>query len=290
MRKEIIITGGDANFFPFMFAAIESLRAHQETAARDLGVIDQGLTPEQRDRLAALGCTIVRPEWTLPVPQEARSLRNIGLVARTALREYFPGYRVYLWFDADAWMQTPEFVNAYIEGALAKGAAVATEDGPGYRKPLSDIRWWVGNMVASFGVVDGLRSSIATSINIGVVALTDTAPHWDAWKRLYTRALERTGKVNMDQHAFLAAIVVERLPTTFLPSRFNWLPHLSCPIWNPELRLLCEPVAPYRPLSVIHLAGPRKDRPYELARLNGGSFATSLTYPAMQPYLSASAL
>ncbi len=290
MRREIIITGGDATFFPFLIGAIESLRAHAQTAARDLGVIDQGLTNEQRAQLAALGCKIVQPEWTLPVPQEARLLRNIGLVARTALREYFPGYRVYLWFDADAWMQTPEFVAAYIEGALATGAAVAREDGPGYRRDWNDLRWWIGNMLASFGPLDGLRCSLVTSINIGVVCLTDTAPHWDAWKQLYTQALERTGKVNMDQHAFLAAIHLRGLPTSFLAARFNWLPHLSCPIWNPQLRLLCEPVAPHRPLSVIHLAGPRKDRPYELTRLNGGSFATSLTYPAMQPHLSAPAL
>jgi hypothetical protein len=287
MRKEIIITGGDAHFFPFLVAAIESLRSHPETAARDLGVIDQGLTVEQRDQLAALGCTIVQPEWTLPVPVEARQQRNIGLVARTALRDYFPGYSIYLWFDADAWMQTPEFVSTYIIGAQAYGAAVATENGVGYRRDWSDLRWWAGNMVASFGVLDGLRCSLVTSINIGVVCLSDTAPHWDAWKRLYTKALNRTGKVNMDQHAFLAAIHLEGLATSFLPARFNWLPHLSCPIWNPQTRLLCEPGAPYRPLSVIHLAGPRKDRPYELTRLNGGSFATSLTYPAMQPYLAA---
>jgi hypothetical protein len=287
MRKEIIITGGDAHFFPFLGAAIDSLRAHPETSARDLGVIDQGLTADQRARLAAQGCKIVQPEWTLPVPAEARQLRNIGLVARTALREYFPGYNVYLWFDADAWMQTPEFVAAYMDGAVAKGAAVATENGIGYRREWSDLRWWIGNMVASYGPFDGLRCSLVTSINIGVVCLSDTAPHWDAWKRQYTKALNRTGKVNLDQHAFLAAIHLDNLPTAFLPARFNWLPHLSCPIWNPQTRLLCEPGAPYRALSVVHLAGPRKDRAYKLPELNGGSFATSLTYPAMQAHLTA---
>lgn len=287
MQKEIIITGGDSHFFPYLKAAIDSLRAHAETAARDLGVIDQGLTQEQRAQLAALGCTIVQPEWTLPVPAEARQLRNIGLVARTALREYFPGYNVYLWFDADAWMQTPEFVSVYIEGARANGVAVATEDGPGYSRSWNDLKWWAGNMVASFGLIDGARCSLVKSINIGVVCLKDTAPHWDVWTRLYKKALERTGKVNMDQHAFLAAIHLDHLRTTFLPARFNWLPHLSCPIWNPHTRMLCEPIAPYRALSVIHLAGPRKDRPYEVNHLSGGSFATSLTYPAMQSRLMA---
>ena len=284
MQQEIIITGGDAQFFPFMSAAISSLRAHPQTAQRDLGVIDQGLTDTQRSQLSALDCRIIRPEWTLPVPAYARTLRNIGLVARTALRDYFPGYKTYLWFDADAWMQTPEFIEAFLDGARSRGVAVATEDGPGYSKPWSDHRWWAGNFIAAYGLIDGIRCSLAPSINIGVVALQNTAPHWDAWKRCYTQALERTGKVNTDQHAFLAAIHLERLPVAYMPARFNWLPHLSCPIWNPETRMLCEPSEPYRPLSVIHLAGPRKDRPYEVNRLTGGSLSTSLTYPAMQAH------
>ena len=53
MSKEIIITGGDAHFFPWMIAAISSLRAHAETSALDLGIIDQGLTEEQRAQLNA---------------------------------------------------------------------------------------------------------------------------------------------------------------------------------------------------------------------------------------------
>jgi lipopolysaccharide biosynthesis glycosyltransferase len=286
LSREIIITGGDAHFFPWMISAISSLRTHAQISAIDLGIIDQGLTQEQRAQLSEFGCKIIQPEWTLPVPQKARQLRNIGLVARTALRDYFPGHEVYLWFDADAWMQTPEFITAFVEGARQHGAAVVTENGPGYRKTFSDWKWWTGNMVASFGVLDGARCSFATSINIGVLCLRNDAPHWLQWQRYYTKALERTGKVNMDQHALFAAIHLGQLPTTFLPARFNWLPHLSCPVWNPEKRLLCEPAAPHRPLSVIHLAGPRKDRPYQVARLSGGTLATPLTYPAMQPHLA----
>ena len=285
MSKEIIITGGDANFFGFMYAALSSLRVHEAAAQRDFGIIDQGLLPAQKVQLRALGCKIIEPTWTLPVPAEARSLRNIGLVARTALRDYFPGYEIYLWFDADAWVQTPEFIPAFIEGARNQGAAVVTENGVGYRKTWSDRKWWGANMVANFGIRAGLSCLFQPSINIGVLALKDTAPHWDTWRHLYARALERCGKVNQDQHAFFAAIHVHRLSTAFLPARFNWLPHLSCPVWDESKRALCEPVAPYRPLSVIHLAGPRKDRPYTLPALSGNALQTALTYPAMQPHL-----
>src|SRR5882757_7059983 len=213
MAREIIISGGDSHFFPYLSAALNSLRSHSATAARDYGIIDQGLTAEQKAQLSALGCRIVRPEWTLPIPEQQRQLRNIGLVARTALRDY----------------------------------------GPGYRKSFVDLKWWTGNMIGAYGVA-GVKLALVRSINIGVLCLTDTAPHWDAWLRAYSRALERMGKVNLDQHAFLAAIHLDKLATTLLPARYNWLPHLSRPIWNPVTQLLCEPVAPYRPLSVVHLA------------------------------------
>jgi hypothetical protein len=278
--KEVIVTGGDANFFPFLLSALESLRGDPATAEKDCGVIDQGLTPAQREELTALGCKVVAPEWTLPVPIERRELRSIGLVARTALRDYFPGYQVYLWFDADAWMQTPDFLPAFVDGARAYGAAVALENGTGYRRSLRDLRWWCGNMVASYGFA-GIRLALETSINVGVLCLTDTAPHWDAWKRAYCTALARQGKVNLDQHAFLAAIYLDQLPTALLPARFDWLPHLSCPVWNPETGLLCDPAPPYEPLSVVHLAGPDKGRFYRVPVLGGGALTTALTYEVM---------
>jgi hypothetical protein len=96
--------------------------------------------------------------------------------------------------------------------------------------------------------------------------------------------------VNLDQHAFVAAIVLERLDTAFMPARFNWQPYLSSPVWNPKQRLLCEPEAPHRPLSVLHLAGPTKQRSYTLRSLAGPApLCTSLTYPAMERHLLAEA-
>jgi len=290
MSKEIVITGGDAAFFPFLRDALRSMHEHAELAALDVGVIDQGLERAQQEELGRLGCKIVTPGWTLPVPEEQRLLKNIGLVARPALRDYFPGYQVYLWFDADAWVQTPEFLRAYVDGARRSGAAVAQENGSGYKKTLSDRKWWIGNLFAAYGLRRGLRCSAATSVNIGILCLASNAPHWEAWTRFYTEALRRTGKVNLDQHAFLAAIASEKIATAFMPARFNWQPYLSAPVWDPERRLLCEPVPPYRPLSVVHLAGPNKQRGYALPSLGGGApLRTSLTYPAMERHYESAA-
>ena len=90
------------------------------------------------------------------------------------------GYGIYLWFDADAWAQTPEFFDDLVAGAQAEGAAVAREDGANYRRTLTYSKWWIGNMMAAYGPIRGLRVALRPAMNIGILALSDRAPHWDA--------------------------------------------------------------------------------------------------------------
>jgi hypothetical protein len=186
-----------------------------------------------------------------------------------------PGYKVYLWFDSDAWAQDSDFVDQYIQGAEANGVAVALENGSGYVKSYRDKRWWYGNQFLAFGLQDGLRVVLKPSVNIGVLALSATAPHWEAWKSRYTTAVRRTGKLNLDQHAMHAAIFADGLGAKFLPARFNWQPVLSSPWWDPVDLCLREPIRSGERISIVHLTGPSKERRYSLL---GSRADTSLQY------------
>ena len=150
----------------------------------DLGILDHGLRPWQAEQISK-AATVVRPKWTMNVPDEFLTDRYLGLIARPELRTYFPGYDIYLWFDADAWAQTGEFLDCYIDGALTHGLAVAREDGIGYRRSWVDRRWWAGNYMLGFGGFAGLRAAFAPTVNIGLIALAADAPHWDVWKDFY---------------------------------------------------------------------------------------------------------
>jgi hypothetical protein len=279
--KTIVITGGDGGFFQFISETILSLQGLQTQRGFDLGVLDQGLSSEQLDWLGARGVQSVKPEWDDDIPQNLRDPRAIGLVARSELRDYFPGYSSYLWFDADAWAQTPEFFDTYICAAETVGAAVATEGHPAYRPTLAERRWWAANLIYLYGAA-GLGLAIQPSINIGLLALSDTAPHWKAWKDRYRQTIAKRGKLNMDQHAFHAAVHLDDLPTLKLHPRHNWICTLATPVWNPVSKKFCDPVAPHAPISVLHLAGPNKRRLYDIKGLAAQS---ELTYPA---YLSLS--
>lgn len=276
----VIVTGGDAGFFPFIVQAVESLFALGLTDDAAIAVLDQGLLPEQVQQLRARGCQIARATWTLDVPDELRSSTQIGLIARTSLRDYFPGFDVYVWFDADAWAQTREFFDRMTTGARRYGAALVREDGRGYRRHVHYTRWWYGHMMLLCGPWTGLRIARKPSINIGVMALAADAPHWQRWRELYERFIARNRRVNLDQHAFNAAVELHQLPYARLPSRCNWIPRLSAPVWNARDALLHEPAG--EPLSVVHLAGPDKRAQYKLRCAGGQSIATALTYDALR--------
>lgn len=279
MRKStIIVTGCNAAFFDFLDEALRSLLKLNLDMKADIGIMDMGLSNEQIAELKAKGYAVVPADWSLPLEQYMNAKHDVGLVGRTSLRDYFPGYSVYLWFDADAWAQTDEFFYLMVDGAQSTGAAIVREAGPGFKRNYKYNKWWYGHMIMSYGVMDGIKIAHKPAINIGVIALSDTAPHWDIWRKHYIRMSTSQHRINMDQHSYNAADTLEALPHTLLPARCNWICTLNKPVWNQETKMLHEPVKGGKPLSVVHLAGPDKRRSYNLSTLNGGILSTPITY------------
>src|SRR5262245_3988933 len=81
-ERIIAITGGDAGYFDLMTDCIGSLRATTEGQGLALGVLDCGLTGEQRTWLAAEGAELVAPGWDFDFP--ARDRLKDGYKALTA--------------------------------------------------------------------------------------------------------------------------------------------------------------------------------------------------------------
>jgi NAD(P)-dependent dehydrogenase (short-subunit alcohol dehydrogenase family) len=279
-KKVVIVTGGDTNFFGYIASAFASLEACGCSRQADLAVLDQGLSTEDVARLEAAGYRVAASHTTVDVGRGIRDYKSLGqsgLLPRTELREYFPGYEVYVWFDPDAWAQTAEFLDAFVEGARVHGAAVALENGYGYRRPLADVRWWLGNLALAYGPVRAARLAIKPWINNGLVALRSDVEHWASWRSHYLAILSRTGK-HLNQHALFGALHLDRLDVEWISPHCNWICILSPPRWDVGRALMCEPGGAERVLSVLHLAGPDKERLYELVTTAGEKLKTRLTY------------
>src|SRR5690348_6712134 len=71
-ERTIVITGGDAGYFELMHDCIASLRATPEGRALALGILDCGLTEEQRGWCRERDAILVAPGWDFDFPGRDR--------------------------------------------------------------------------------------------------------------------------------------------------------------------------------------------------------------------------
>jgi hypothetical protein len=269
--RTIIVTGSDARYFGLACELIASIEQHRPGPVA-LGFYDLGLTDEQRDWLRDHDVITVKPQIGLTVPDGEDVSGKLAYLARPYLRENFPGFTVYIWLDADTWLQDWSGVAALQRAALATGAAVVRQDEKAFYIRPWLIGWQFKHFMLGYGVFTGLWLGTRAHINNGVFGMLADAPHWAFWHRRYQRAFDRTRTAGPhDQFSLNAAVYLDRLPTTFLPATCNWQCGLATPMWNAEHGKYCVPYAPFEPISVLHLAGSAKSQVFDIAATDGTS-------------------
>ena len=256
-ERVIAITGGDAGYFEFIRDCVDSLRATEVGRALDLGVLDCGLTEEQRAWCRAQGATLVEPGWDFDFPGRAELGRGYrALTARPFLPRYFPGYDLYFWIDADVWVQQDDAIALFLRGAREGALAVAPEIHRSmrhYHHAWGEFSSVCGAAYeANFGKEVAERLIRYPMINAGVFALAADAPHWAGWAEVMADALQRSTEFT-DQLALNVLVYDRGYACASLPSRCNWPVHHATPAWDEERGLFVEPALPYEPLGLIHL-------------------------------------
>ena len=282
-RDLIIVSGADSGYFPLLRDTVLSVRALDR--AVPFGVLDFGLKPDEREWLAGEAVDIVTPGWDVDFPGRDRMPDTYkAQVARPFLPRHFPGYEMYLWLDADAWLQDWRAVDMYCRAAGRDRIAITLEIDRAYKRHYKRPKWF-GLTLAwkcyreAFGwrVADRLgRNPIA---NCGVFALHAEAPHWRAWAGTMTGVLRRTRFFFAEQIALNYAIYSGGLPVNFLPAYCNWAVGDAAPAFDAARGLLVEPYAPHEVIGVVHLSGrEQKDKLFRLDQLDGGTVETLLRY------------
>lgn len=283
--RTLVVTAADEGFATLLRSLVESLDQWQPRPFDDLACFDIGLAASTRAWIARRATHLVEPGWDLPVDETLRSTRpNLrALTVRPFLPRYFPGYDVYLWIDADAWVQERAGLEAYRQAALEGAMALVSHDHPAYRHGPEMSAWRDSRAQACFGraacELSGISSSWVTYWNTGVFALAAGAPHWSEWSRYFAQGLAATdGKVCCDQTALNQAVAMERLAIAPLAARHNWLCHLALPAFDEAPGKLCDPLERQSALGILHLSGGTKDL---LAQLRGDPLGRrlQLRYP-----------
>jgi hypothetical protein len=276
--RKAIVTGADHGYFPMMRRLLQSLGPSRKDTGCDLLVLDFGLKAEDIVAIEALTDDLVQPWWWFEAPKTLRTPRNLCYAARPMIPGYFPGYDAYLWLDADISVQDGHFVADFFRSAEHGALATIAETDTSYRAELYALKWHVGNAFRSFGFAAGLRLCLTRPINAGAFALRADAPHWQAWRNHYQRAVKRGVRANLDQHALLATLCLDGLPAECLDSTYNWICARREPLWDDDRQVFCRPVRPFDAISVLHLAGRQKEGVRSIRTMDGGIRTMPLAY------------
>lgn len=280
-----VITGADSVYFDLMHKLLRTLSSAKTKLTYELGVLDFGLSPEQVAIAESYGASVIRPDWAFDASESLKTEANLGYATRPVLPRYFPGHDMYLWLDADISVQDGRFLSTFASAASDGSLAIAEEVDRSYRLEPYALKWQIGNAFRCFGLWDGARLCMSRPINSGVFALRADAPHWSRWQARYQQAIDRAGRVNLDQHALMATLYLDEMPCHYLDSTHNWICTRSQPLWDEIGQVFCRPYAPFDKINVLHLAGRDKDKLWNVKTLRGATRTMHLSYSGHQEAL-----
>lgn len=257
----IIITAADAKFFELAQGCIQSVRAHAAGQKTPLAFLDLGCTNEQLNALRSLVDTVRQPGWEFQFPGQEQTPGYLrGLLARPFLRRYFPGYEVYLWIDADAWVQDWRAIDLLAEGARRRrGLAIVPELDRASQTQFGGLpRYWDQAYLwyeRGHGREVAAKLHSFPMLNAGVFALFEDAPHWKVWEQELGAAVNKSCETITDQIALNVSVYARNLlqHTELLPAWCNWTCHYGMPKWDEERGILVEPYLPQVPIGILHL-------------------------------------
>ncbi|WP_332980449.1 class I SAM-dependent methyltransferase [Microcoleus sp. A003_D6] len=280
----IIITAADANYFELVRGTILSVREKPEGANVAIGFFDLGCTPEQLQWLETQVNIIQKPDWDFDFPGKNEAPEHLkGLLVRPCLRKYFPNFDIYLWIDADAWVQDWRAIDLFVEGASRRGLAIVPEVHRASLQQYGQLpqfwQWVYQQYEANFGEEVANQLYSYPILNAGVFALRKDALHWEIWAEKLDRGLQKSGCVMTDQFALNLAVYSGELFnfTEMLPAWCNWIFN-GFPVWDKQRGCFVEPYLPQEAIGILHLAGRQQFDRVQLMATDGDILEISVRY------------
>lgn len=285
IMKIILVSAADTKFWPFLSGMLASIEEGAKTNNIEVGILDLGLVGIELSRLVRFGAMIVRPKWDYELTHFVEPAKEVfkAMTARPHLRHYFPGYDLYIWIDADAWLQNWDPIVALIDGAIKNHFAVVAENHQAYQKKRALASYYL-RVRTLFGPAVANSLTKEAGVNSGVFAAATNAPHWLSWHQYLKTALERSNTpfYYVEQLALNAVMYHEKLPVHWLPPKYNWVCQKALPMLSPTTGKLVDPCPPHDELGIIHLVGGvKKHAEFRIHDLNGGAHTCTLRHAAL---------
>ena len=271
MKKNVIVSLADSNYFELLNELIDSIKRFEESKNVAICILNAGLKKAEIESLSKKVDEIKEANWDIEVPKYKIGQKEWlkSQVSRAFIPNYFTGYEKYLWIDADAWVNSWEAIELYFKGCKNKKLAIATSADRSYGRVLR-AEW----LFKSFATIksqnykhaksSGFSEKVARQValmphlNIGVFSLENNAPHWKIWQKNLKQALNK-GKIwGSEQIAMNVTIYVDNLAVEILPAYCNWT-LINKLKYDQTKNTLVEYYLPNHEIGIVHLAGKNND-------------------------------
>jgi len=290
MADFTILTASDSQHLPMLRGLLDSIQAFPEGRDVPISLFDMGLAAEDKQALGHRVAEIVDPGWDLDFSgQEKMPAWFKAYICRPFIPRHFPGHDIYLWLDADMWVQDWAAIRSFVRAAKRGSlAAVATTD-RSFCKLSSEqlqerlnlsIQWWT----SGYGQEIARRHYMRPSINGGAFALAAAAPHWQEWRQNMAVVIQKFPNFMVDQITMNYVIYERGLPFASLPMTCNWMCNVVMPQYDVQQGGFVSPEEPHERIGIMHLSGAAKrEGQHVVETIDGGQVEMSLRYGAPRP-------
>jgi hypothetical protein len=302
-----VVTAADSNMCHLGLDLIQSVRACAPFEFQ-MVCLDVGLDPKDRDTMER-SATVVPVGWNYPGPFPGEWFK--ALTARPHIPRYVPGFDLYIWLDADCWVQDGTSLRKLADAALEHPLAAASAVHRGYRQSVAASPTAPGIPTALYHAYlfsQLMKPSAAEALlrkpylNGGVVAARGQSPVWASWQRLaglfYPRARaakppswKRPPDTNPDRlwkggalpaaffHCEEVALNVaghfEVDNPAILDARCNWLCSQAVPMIDRQA-MFVDTAWPHARIGIVHMTADTKQGKWPARLVDGGSINVEL--------------
>ena len=267
MKKKVIVSLADANYFPLLEELVDSIKRFKESDNVAICILDAGLTQKQKETLLNKVDEIKSAEWDIEVPDYKVKGKEWlkSQVSRAFLPKYFPNYEKYLWIDCDAWVNDWDCVELYFKACDNGKLGITQTIGPGY-KITSKVNWLFGKLAiiksqnfkhavkSKIGYDNARKLAFAPHINIGVFSLEKNSKGWSSWQNNLIKTLKAGNIFGSEGLAINISVYIDDLETEFLPLNCNWITSNLLPKYDDRKEIFVEPYLPNYKIGIMHLA------------------------------------
>ena len=267
MKKNVIVSLADANYFSLLEELVNSIKRFKESENIAICVLDAGLKQDQIDKLSKKVDEIKPAEWDIEVPDfKVKGKEWLkSQVSRAFLPKYFPSYEKYLWIDCDAWVNDWNCVELYFRACDDGKLGITQTIGAGY-KITSKVNWLFGKLAiiksqnfkhavkSKISYSDARKLAFAPHINIGVFSLEKNSKGWSTWQNNLEKTLKAGNIFGSEGLAINMSVYIDNLETEFLPLNCNWITSNLLPKYDQKQSTFVEPYLPNYKIGIMHLA------------------------------------